>query len=427
MLEPSPKQLHRAERHQHADRQHQDRDQRAANVQQEHDAHQCDDDALLQQRVLERVDGGVDQVGAVVDRHDLDRFRQAARDLRKALLDVLNHVQRIDAKTLQHDAAGDLALAVELGNAAALVRPQFDAGDVPEQHRRAVTGLEHDIAEVVDAPQIALAADDVFELGQFDGAAADIGIAGADRVAHLRHGDAEIAHALRIENDVVLPHEAADAGDLGDALRLGQREFQVPVLDRAGVGEVQLLRHHGILVDPADAGGIGTHGRRHAGGQPRGRAVEKLQHARARPVDVGAVLEDDIDERHAEEREAAHDLRARHREHGRGQGIGDLVLDHLRRLPRILRVDDHLRIREIRNGVERQMRQRVEAGGGGKGRAEEHQQQVARRPRDEAGDHGWAPSAKPFSAAFRLLSASIRKLADVTTGSSSARPSRTST
>ena len=103
-------------------------------------------------RVLERVDGGVDQVGAVIDRHDLDRFRQAGRDLRKALLDVLNDVQRIDAKTLQHDAAGDLALAVELGNAAALVRPQFDAGDVPEQHRRAVTGLEHDIAEVVDAP-----------------------------------------------------------------------------------------------------------------------------------------------------------------------------------------------------------------------------------------------------------------------------------
>src|SRR5439155_17520265 len=77
--------------------------------------------------------------------------------------------------------------------------------------------------------------------------------------------------------------------------------------------------------------------------------------------------------------------------------------------------------------VERQMRQRVKTGGGGKGGAEEHQQQVARRPGDEPGDHGWAPSAKPFNAAFRLLSASIRKLADVTTGSSSARPSRTST
>src|SRR5207237_7839558 len=107
-------------------------------------------------------------------------FRKTESDLRKSLLDVLNHVQRIDAKPLQHDAAGDLAFAVELGNAAAFVRPQFDAGDVPQQHRRAVIGLQHDIAEIVDALQIAFAANDIFELGQFDGAAADVGIAGAD-------------------------------------------------------------------------------------------------------------------------------------------------------------------------------------------------------------------------------------------------------
>ena len=57
MLEPMPEQLHGDERHQDADRQHQDRDQRAADVQQEHDADQRDDDALLEQRALERVDG----------------------------------------------------------------------------------------------------------------------------------------------------------------------------------------------------------------------------------------------------------------------------------------------------------------------------------------------------------------------------------
>ena len=73
--------------------------------------------------------------------------------------------------------------------------------------------------------------------------------------------------------------------------------------------------------------------------------------------------------------------------------------------------------------------QRIDAGGGGETRAEQHQQQIARRPRDEAGDHGLALPLrqKPFSAAFRLLSASIRKLAETTTGSPSARPSRTST
>ena len=388
MLAPSPSSFMAAERHQDADRQHDDRHQRAADMQQEDDADQRHDDAFLEQRVLERFDRRVDQIGAVIDRDDLDRLRQAAGDLLEALLDVLDHVERIDAEALQHDAAGHLALAVQFGDAAPLVRPQLDARDVAQQHRRSVAGLQHDVAEVVDALQVALAADDIFELGEFDGAAADIGVAGADRIAHLLHGDAEIAHPLRIEDDVVLLDEAADAGDLGDAFRLGQREFQVPVLDGARVREVQLLRHHGVLVDPADAGGVRTDGRRHARRQPRRRAVEEFQHPRAGPIDVGAVLEDDVDERHAEEGKAAHHFRPRHRQHRGGQGIGDLILDHLRRLTRIFRVDDDLGVGEIRDGVERQMRQRVDAGGGREAGAEEHQQQVARRPGDETGDHG---------------------------------------
>ena len=420
-------QLHGAECHQDADRQHQDRHQRAADVQQEHDADQRDDDAFLEQRVLERVDGGVDQVGAVVDRHDLDRLRQAGGDLLEALLDVLDDVERVDAEALQHDAAGDLAFAVQFGDAAPLVGTEFDPRDVPQQHRRAVVRLQHDVAEVVDRLDVALAADDVLELGEFDGPPADIGVAGADRVAHLLHGDAEVAHPLRIEDHVVLLDEAADARDLGDAFGLGQRELQIPVLDGARVGQVQFLRHHRVLVDPADAGRVGTDRRRHAGRQPRRRAVEEFQHARARPVDVGAVLEDDVDERDAEEREAADDLRLRHRQHRRRQRVGDLVLDHLRRLARIFRVDDDLGVGEVGDGIERQMDQRVDAGRSGEAGAEQHQQQVAGRPGDEARDHCCAPSAKPFSAAFRLLSASIRKFAETTTGSPSATPCRTST
>ena len=230
---------------------------------------------------------------------------------------------------------------------------ELDAGDVAQQHRRAVIGLEDDVAEVVDRLDVALAADDIFELRQLDGAAADIGVDGADRVAHLLHGNAEIAHPLRIEDDIVLLDEAAYAGDLGDAFGLGQSEFQIPVLDRARVRKLQLFRHDGILVDPADAGRVGADGRRHAGGKARGRAVQELQHPRARPVDVGAVLEDDVDKGDAEEREAADHLRFRHGQHRRGQGIGDLVLDHLRRLAGVLRVDDDLGVGEVGDGIER--------------------------------------------------------------------------
>ena len=60
-----------------------------------------------EQCVLQRVDGGVDQVGAVVDRNDLEQFWEAGGDLLKALLDVLYDVERVDAETLQHDAAGE--------------------------------------------------------------------------------------------------------------------------------------------------------------------------------------------------------------------------------------------------------------------------------------------------------------------------------
>ena len=57
---------------QHADRQHDDGHQRAAHVQEEDDADQRDDDALLDQRAAQVVDGPLDQLRAVVDRLERD-------------------------------------------------------------------------------------------------------------------------------------------------------------------------------------------------------------------------------------------------------------------------------------------------------------------------------------------------------------------
>ena len=59
----------------HADRQHQDGDQRAADMQQEHDADERDDDAFFGQCVLQRLDGAVNEIGAVVDRFDRHALR----------------------------------------------------------------------------------------------------------------------------------------------------------------------------------------------------------------------------------------------------------------------------------------------------------------------------------------------------------------
>ncbi len=167
---------------------------------------------------------------------------------------------------MQHDAARDLSFAVQFGDAAPFVGAELDAGNVAQQDRRAVARLQHNVAEVVDALEVPLAPYDVFELREFDGSAADVGIAGADRFSHLLNSDAEIAHALRIENDVVLLDEAADARHFGHSLGLGQSKFQVPVLDGACVGKIQFLRHHRVLVDPAHAGRVRADRRRYTSG-----------------------------------------------------------------------------------------------------------------------------------------------------------------
>src|SRR5262249_49215127 len=149
--------------------------------------------------------------------------------------------------------------------------------------------------------------------------------------------------------------------------------------------------------------------------------------AASRPVNVRAVVENNVDEGDAEEGEAAHHLRFWHRQHRGCKRIGHLVLDYLRRLTRISGVDNDLRVGKIGDGIERQVTQGVNAPGRSHERGDQHNHDVARRPINNPGDHWVSPAARLCSAALRLLSASIRKLAAVTTLSPSEMPSLIST
>ncbi len=124
------------------------------------------------------------------------------------------------------------------------------------------------------------------------------------------------------------------------------------------------------------------------GGQILGGSVQIFEDTRPRPIEVRAVVEDHIDEGHAEEGEAAHDMRLRHGQHGGGQRIGDLILDHLRRLARILRVDDDLNVGEIRDGVERHVLDSIDADERDEDGGDADEDDVPRRPADDVCDHG---------------------------------------
>jgi len=140
---------------QHPDRQRDDGNERAADMQQEHHADEGDDGALLDQRPLERVDGAVDEVGAVVDRFNGLALREARRDLGETVLDVADHGQCVFPKPLQRYAGDDLAFAVHLGDTPALVGREFDPCHVLKQHRHAALSLDDDLLEVGQALDIA--------------------------------------------------------------------------------------------------------------------------------------------------------------------------------------------------------------------------------------------------------------------------------
>ena len=91
----------------------------------------------------------------------------------------------------------------------------------------------------------------------------------------------------------------------------------------------------------------------------RGRIFERYSSvAAARPVQVRAVLEDDVDVREAEVGEAADRLDARRAEQRRDDRVGDLVLDDVRAaVP--ARVDDHLRVRTGRGSRRGDARRRA--------------------------------------------------------------------
>ena len=352
---PDPEKFHCREGHQQSDRQHDDRHEGGADVQQKNDRYPRHDKAFFEQRCFQRLDCRQDQVGPVINRHDVDSFRQALGHHVQFCLGVVNHIQRICADPLKHDATGDLALTVQLGDAAAFIGNYFDPCDVFQVDRHPANAAQGDVADILGPRQIAASAHHEFELGQLHRAPAGVHVALGDGLADIRQRDPLRAHSDRVNCDRVLLNEATDTGHFGHALCTAGPETHYPILQRPQFSKAQVLAGDRILVDPAHPRCIRTKGWCHPIGQASRSSVEVFQHARPRPVRVNAVLEDDVDKRNAEERKAPHHAGSRHRQHGRGQRISDLVLHHLRGLARVVGQHDHLHVRQIGNSVDRQI------------------------------------------------------------------------
>ena len=106
--------VHGNERREDRNWQRDDRDQRGADVPEKYETDQGDDDAFLDQFLAQRCDRTVDQLAAIIGRHDSHPGWQRRFDVVDLAFDAFDHAQRVLAVTHDHNASDNLAFAVEL-------------------------------------------------------------------------------------------------------------------------------------------------------------------------------------------------------------------------------------------------------------------------------------------------------------------------
>ncbi len=176
-----------------------------------------------------------------------------------------------------------------------------------------------------------------------------------------------------------------------------------------------------IFIDPPDPGRVGAEARPRAVGEPALHLAQIFEHAAARPIGIGAVVEEHIDEAVADEAVAAHDARAGHREHCRRDRIGDLILDDPRRLTRIGGADDDLDVGEIGQGIDRRRAHRGDPEQGQDQRRRDDEPARRDRSANDLRDHCAGSSGRTVRP-VRLASESSRNWPDATTFSPGASP-----
>ena len=392
-------------------------------------------------RLIEGVDGAVDQAGAVVYRHQLHPGWQALAQLLQLLLDGGDGLEGIAARPHQDDATDDLTLAVQIGDAFAHARAQAYLGDVAETEDGArdllglvnlgahagahasgslVLGRDREIAQVLEPAQVAGDADHVARLRHFQGPGAGLAGGALDGLHEVDEGQLVAPQHVGIDDHLILLDHAANRGDLGDSGHGLELVFEEPILEAAQLGQVMLSRaiHQGILIDPTDGGGVRPQLGAGRDGEARRHLAQQFQYPGTGPVGVGAIPEDDINIGIAVHGIAAHGHGPSDGPQGGGDGVGHLVFHHLGGLTGVTGLDDNLDVRQVGNGVERDISQGIDAPHHDKRGGEEDHEAVVNRPGDDARYHGLAPAGaasvwgraldRRLSPAWRLASESSR-------------------
>ena len=293
---------------------------------------------------------------AVVERLDAHPGRQdAAVELRELGVQRGEDDGRVRPAPHEHDALDRLGLEVARHDAAARGSADRHAGHVADADGRPTASGHDDLLDVAGVVQRPEPADDVLLLAVLDVVPARVDVRAGERVEHLMERDAARLELLRVDLHLELLDEAAEGDDVGHAGHLLQVPLHHPVLDLAEL-------HRGVP-GPLERVPEYLAGRRRERAEARLHAVghvhagEPLAHLLAREVEVGAVVERQRHVGEAEDRHGPHAPETREPVQLLLDRQRDLALDLLRRVAGEERDHVHLRIGELREGLDRQVQE----------------------------------------------------------------------
>src|SRR5205823_8178433 len=199
----------------------------------EDDADERHNDAFFDQLFAQRCDGALDQIAAIISRHDAHTGWQRRFDLVDFLFDPIDNVECVLAIAHHYDATHGLAFAVQIRDAAPDVTAEMHVGDVFQINWRAVVDFEDNVFDVLDFFDVAAAADEVLGCRDFEHASADIGVTHFDRVHDVAERNVVGDEGVWIEIDLVLLYETADRRHFRHAFHGRERVAEIPILNRA--------------------------------------------------------------------------------------------------------------------------------------------------------------------------------------------------
>ncbi len=239
----------------------------------------------------------MDQIRAVVGRDNAHAGWQRGRDFGDALLHGVDHLQRVLAMAHDDDATHRLPLPIQLRDPEAEIGTHRHAGDIADAHRAPPCAYrDSNLRDVFHAAEIAEPADHIVRASHLYRARADVLVRAPHRLDDLSDLHTVCEQPGGVEQHLVLAHIAAETRDLGDAGHGLQRVANLEILNGAEPIRRIPRAFKRILEHPSDAGGIRAEACFGRGGQTTLDRVEVLEHTRARPVEVGTVLEDHVHE-----------------------------------------------------------------------------------------------------------------------------------